>query len=128
MFLQLAATVALGCSMQVPGPSLCFKEHVRIYAEHLEPEIVRMIDVARATAPMLERGIVWITSANDSDHIIGSLHFFNRAFDIRTRNIIGHRAVEARLWAERIQAELGPDYDIVLGLDHLHLEHDPKGD
>ena len=124
---ELIATVALGCSMQVPAPSLCFKEHVRVYAEHFEPEVIRMLDVARKTAPMLERGIVWITSANDSGHVIGSLHFQNRAFDIRIKNIIGHMWVEARLWAERIQAELGPDYDIILGLDHLHLEYDPKG-
>lgn len=126
--LSLIATVALGCSMQPIAPSMCFKEHVTVYAEHFEPEVIKMLDVARATAPMLERGIVWITSANDSNHVIGSLHFQNRAFDIRIRNIIGHRAVEARLWAERIQAELGPDYDIVLALDHIHLEWDIKGD
>ena len=126
--LGLVLTVALGCSMQPVAPSMCFKEHVQIYAEHFEPEVVRMLDVARKTAPMLERGIVWITSANDSGHVIGSLHFQNRAFDIRIRNIIGHRAVEARLWAERMQAELGSDYDVVLALDHIHLEWDIKGD
>lgn len=125
--LSLIATVALGCSMQVPGPSLCFKEHVKIYAEHFEPEIIRILDVARKTAPRLGRGIVWITSANDSTkHIATSLHYKNRAFDIRIYNILGHRATEARLWAERMQLILGPNYDVVLSLSHIHVEYDPK--
>lgn len=127
--LELFVTVALGCSMQVPGPSLCFKENVKVYAGHFEPAIIRILDVARATAPMLERGIVWVTSANDSTkHVATSLHHKNRAFDIRTRNIIGHRAVEARLWAERMQSALGRHYDIILTLTHIHVEYQPKGD
>ena len=126
--LGLVATVALGCSMVFPAPSMCFKEHVQIYAGHLEPEITRIFDVVRNTAPSVERGIVWITSANDSGHVIGSLHFENRAVDVRIKNIIGHMWVEARLWAERIQQELGSDYDVVLALDHIHVEYDPKGD
>ena len=126
--LGLIATVALGCSMQPIAPSMCFKDHVQIYAGHFEPEITRIFDVVRSTAPALEKGIVWITSANDSGHVIGSLHFENRAVDVRIKNIIGHMWVEARLWAERIQEELGRDYDVILGLNHIHVEYDPKGD
>ena len=128
MLSQLIATVALGCSLYFPPPSLCFKDSVEVYAGHFEPEVTRILSVVRETAPPLEGGIVWITSANDSGHVIGSLHFQNRAFDIRIRNILGHRAVEARLWAERIQEELGPDYDVILGLDHIHIEFQPKGE
>ncbi len=126
--LGLVATVALGCSIGVHSPNLCFKEHVRVYAEHFEPEITKILYIARVTAPALDKDIVWITSANDSGHIIGSLHFENRAFDIRIQNILGHRAVEARMWAERIQLVLGPKYDVVLAIDHIHVEYDPKGD
>lgn len=128
MIVGLITAVALGCSMQPIAPSMCFKEHVRVYAGHFEPEVTRMFEVARETAPMLERGIVWITSANDSAHVIGSLHFHNKAIDIRIKNIVGHMWTEAREWAERIQAELGPDYDVILAIDHIHIEHDPKGD
>lgn len=126
--LGLLATVVLGCSIHLPAPTLCFKDHVVIYAGHFEPEITRILDVVRATAPMLGHGIVWVTSANDSTkHVDTSLHYRNRAFDFRIYNIIGHRAVEARLWAERIQATLGRNYDVILALDHIHVEYDPKG-
>lgn len=127
LMLAMLATVALGCSINLPAPTLCFKDSVAIYAGHFEPEITRILDVVRATAPMMRHGQVWVTSANDSTkHVDTSLHYWNRAFDIRIYNIIGHRAVEARLWAERIQETLGRNYDVVLALDHIHVEYDPK--
>ena len=129
LMLGLLATVALGCSIHLPSPTLCFKDNVVIYAGHFEPEITRILDVVRATAPMMRHGQVWVTSANDSTkHVDTSLHYWNRAFDFRIRNIIGHRAVEARLWAERIQEELGRHYDVILALDHINVEFQPKGE
>jgi len=107
-------------------PNLCLKDGVHINGAHFDPVMVRIIDVARATAPMLEKGTVWITSANDSEHMSGSLHYKNRAFDIRTKNIIGNEKLEARLWAERMQVELGDDYDVLLEKDHIHVEYDPE--
>jgi hypothetical protein len=88
--------------------------------------MVEIVNVARETAPMLEEGIVWITSAADSEHMEGSLHFRNHAYDIRIKNIIGDVQYEARLWAERMQIELGDDYDVLLEKDHIHVEYDPK--
>ena len=126
--LELIATVALGCSVGVHTPDLCFGEEVQVYAGHFEPEMSKILYAVRATAPTLEKGAVWITSANDGGHVIGSLHFQNRAFDIRTSNIVGHRAVETRHWASRMQLELGRDYDVIIALDHIHVEWDPKGD
>lgn len=107
-------------------PNFCLKDDVRINGAHLDPVMVRIIDVARETAPMLEKGTVWITSANDSEHMEGSLHFKNRAFDIRIKNIIGDVKHEARLWAERMQVLLGDNYDVLLEKTHLHIEWDPK--
>jgi hypothetical protein len=104
------------------------KEGVDINGAHFEPEIVRIIEVARETAPMMEKGTVWITSANDSEHSEGSLHFNDRAFDIRIKNIVG--VIEfpqaARVWAERMQIALGDDYDVLLEKDHIHVEYDPE--
>ncbi len=124
MITELAAGIVLGCL--VYAPNLCLKDDVIIQGQHFDPVMVRIIDVARETAPMMEKGTVWITSANDSMHMEGSLHFNNRAFDIRIWNILGHVQDEARLWAERMQVALGDDYDVLLEADHLHVEWDPK--
>ena len=102
------------------------KDDVRINGAHFYPEVVKIVTVARKTAPALEGDAVWITSANDSTHMRGSLHYVNRAFDIRTRNIIGDKQHEARLWVERMQVALGDDYDVVLERDHIHAEYDPE--
>jgi hypothetical protein len=109
-------------------PNLCLKDGVHVNGAHFDKVMVRIIDVARETAPMLEKGTVWITSANDSKHMAGSLHFNNRAFDIRIKNIIAGMAfpLAARGWAERMQVALGDDYDVVLEDDHIHVEYDPK--
>jgi hypothetical protein len=109
-------------------PNLCLKDGVHINGDHFDTVMVRIIDVARETAPMMEKGTVWITSANDSTHMEGSLHFNNRAFDIRISNIIAATEFPyaARMWAEKMQIMLGDDYDVLLEHDHIHVEYDPE--
>lgn len=63
-----------------------------------------------------------ITSANDGKHMKGSKHYSGEALDLRIWNLMGD---EAAVTAE-LQKELGPDYDVVLEKDHIHLEYDPK--
>lgn len=123
MLSELAATVAMGCLVYMPN--LCLKDGVRINGAHFNPEIVRILDAARETAPMMERGTIWITSANDARHSDDSLHYKNRAFDIRIFNIIGDVQYEAKLWAERMQEVLGPEYDVLYENNHIHVEYDP---
>lgn len=106
-------------------PNICLKDSVHVNGAHFDPVMVRIIEVARDTAPMLESGTVWITSANDGNHSEGSLHYENRAFDIRIKNIIGHVRNEAQLWAERMQNALGNRYDVLLERNHIHIEYDP---
>lgn len=70
-----------------------------------------------------------ITSCNDSKHGDKSLHYFGRAFDVRTKNIPS-MALKIEI-ADLCKANLGPQFDVVLesvGLDneHLHIEWDPK--
>jgi hypothetical protein len=124
MITELAAGVVLGCFVWLPN--LCLKNGVVINGAHFESYMVRIIDAARETAPPLEKGIVWITSANDLIHMRNSLHYKNRAFDIRIRNILGDNPGAAGVWAERMQIALGKDYDVVLEADHIHAEFDPK--
>lgn len=63
-----------------------------------------------------------ITSVNDGKHMVDSLHYKGRAMDIRTWYIQGR---ELQVVAE-LKRELGPDYDVVLEKDHIHIEYDPK--
>ena len=106
-------------------PKLKTKDGVIINGPHFDEEMVRILDVARATAPSLDDDTVWITSANDSRHMTGSLHYKNRAYDIRTRNII-NKVEFAPKWVEDMQIELGVDYDIILESDHIHAEYQPE--
>ena len=69
-------------------PNIKTKNGVVINGAHFYPEIALIIAVARETAPELTDDTVWITSANDGQHMHGSLHYENKAFDIRTRNIV----------------------------------------
>lgn len=63
-----------------------------------------------------------ITSANDGKHGKNTLHDDGLALDLRTWSLQG-REVEV---AGQLQAALGPDYDVVLESDHIHLEFQPK--
>jgi hypothetical protein len=121
---EVATTVLIGCLTYMPG--LCLKAGVEINGAHMGSEMQQIVEVAIETAPMLERGTVWITSANDSIHHPESLHYKNLAYDIRIWNIIGAVKAEARSWAERMQVALGDDYDVLLERDHIHVEYDPE--
>ncbi len=109
-------------------PKLYLKDCVCINGAHMYPEIVRIVNAARATAPPLTDNAVWITSAKDGSHMAGSLHYENRAYDIRTRNIVGlaEFPLAGRTWVDRMRLVLGDDYDVVLEKDHIHAEYDPK--
>ena len=124
MLSTIAATAAM--SLMVLMPNLYLKDGVRINGAHFDSEIVKILDAARDTAPKMERGAVWVTSANDSRHGDNSLHYKNQAFDIRIYNIAGDIHYEAKRWAERLQQVFGSDYDVVYELDHIHVEFDPK--
>jgi hypothetical protein len=91
--------------------------------------MVKIIDVARATAPEMSRNCIWITSANDSRHKDNSLHYKNKAFDIRVFNIKAFSYKKARAWVKRMQEELGEDYDVIFETnpDHIHAEFQPEG-
>ena len=123
MFTGIVTTVAIACI--ISSPALCFKEGVHVNGPHLYPEMTQITEMARTTAPPLNDDVIWITSANDSRHQTGSLHYKDRAFDIRIYNITGDVHYEAELWAERLALALGIGYDVVKEADHIHVEYDP---
>lgn len=56
----------------------------------------------------------------DGKHMEGSLHFKNRAFDGSLPTQSEAECIEA------LRVFLGPEYDVVVEVDHLHAEWDPK--
>lgn len=70
-----------------------------------------------------------ITSFNDSTHGVGSLHPFDKAFDVRTKHIA--QPQDKELIRRNIREALTADFDIVFEdrggeNEHLHIEYDPK--
>lgn len=118
------------------------KPDVKLTGRHLDPEIYKMVFAAYMTAPKLNDGTVWITSANDGTHKVGSKHYKSEAFDIRIWNVRGYDGPHREMgkltwtkqevitnWARGLRLALGDDYDVVYGdrlhLDHIHVEWDP---
>jgi len=71
-----------------------------------------------------------ITSGNDSTHKDGSLHYENKATDLRANNVSDK--LQDKL-ADDLQKRLGDDYDVGSehfkdhpDRDHIHVEYDPK--
>lgn len=61
-----------------------------------------------------------ITSTYDGNHMPGSLHYGNQAYDIR------HPTKDTRKLCQDIADALECDFDVVFGCDHIHIEYDPK--
>ena len=99
------------------------KEGARVFG--ISTEVLLAVMVANDVWKELgvSKGIV-ITSCLDGKHKIGSKHYTGHAIDIRTWNLPdpAHGLIAQNL----LKDYLGPDYDIVLESDHLHVEFDPK--
>lgn len=65
-----------------------------------------------------------VTSARDGLHSPGSLHYYGKAVDLRTRYFGKEQVLEI---AREMRDLLGQDYDVVVHSTHLHIEYDPKG-
>lgn len=67
-----------------------------------------------------------VTSIVDGRHSANSLHYRDgkgRAVDFRTRHLPDQETKEAITRA--ISDALGPEFDVVLESDHVHVEYDP---
>lgn len=65
-----------------------------------------------------------VTSIFDSsEHLENSYHYKGRAADIRTRHLGPDGA--QRMWGVIAEA-VGPGFDVILEVDHIHIEHDPR--
>lgn len=66
----------------------------------------------------------WITSARDGKHKKDSLHYVGFALDFRTKDIQPNALPD---FEDEVKRALGPQFDVVLEVDHLHVEWDVKG-
>ncbi len=62
-----------------------------------------------------------ITSTYEGAHSAGSLHYQNKAIDIRFPKKLSQAGAVTVL-----TAKLGEGYDVVLEATHIHVEYDPK--
>lgn len=85
------------------------------------PRILIIAAAAANVASTMEVTIV-ITSGTDGKHMVGSKHYTEEALDFRTSNLTKS---QISTFKQRIKARLGPDYDVVLEKDHIHVEYDP---
>lgn len=64
-----------------------------------------------------------ITSLNDGQHMAGSLHYEGKAADLRIWNLAPN---DPKVVERRIAILVGPEFDVILEKDHIHIEYDPK--
>jgi hypothetical protein len=70
-----------------------------------------------------------VTSTNDGNHMNGSKHFTNNAFDLRANNMTDEQQKKI---ASELQEKLGSDYYVGAEFftnesnDHIHVEYDPR--
>lgn len=127
--------------MKVNLPILKFKEGVVVKHGHLQPHITAILAAALETAPITEDGAVWVTEMYRNIRTSIDMHELCSAIDFRCKNILinkpgspdeqqQERVRLGGLWAERVSAKLGPDYDCVAHGEgpafHLHVEFDPR--
>jgi hypothetical protein len=88
----------------------------------IRPEIIFAAMVAQEVYRDTYSSLV-ITSGLDSLHGEHSLHYSGEAIDLRINNLPPGRAVEVMT---EIKKRLGAEFDVVLEVDHIHIEFDPK--
>ena len=95
-----------------------FKEGTRVV--ELNDALLKMLEGIDKVFLVLGH-VPTITSVNDGTHMQGSKHYSNEALDLRTRDF---PVEEHKLVRDSLAKILGPEYDVVLEKDHIHLEHD----
>ena len=99
-----------------------FSIKVGVDACGIKPELVPVLIVANEVYANMGYDFV-ITSLVDGQHRAGSLHAFGFAADMRTKHIPIEKQAPIR---DEIAIRLGPQYDVILEADHIHVEFDPR--
>ena len=91
--------------------------------EKLIPLMVKSLPIIEKACKVIEGESyeMTITSGNDGAHKKGSLHYINRAINIRCKDM--KSPIEVVL---RIKQRLGRNFDVIYEYNHIHIEYDPK--
>lgn len=98
--------------------------HLKSHSVNLNGLSVESLEALSTAARVWQRhgmSTITVTSANDGQHKTNSLHYKGDAFDLRTHYLPDPLGI-----SNELRDELGPDYDVVLEPDHLHIEYDPE--
>lgn len=88
----------------------------------IQPETIIAVIVSNDVYARLGHECV-VTSCLDSQHRSGTLHKHGFAVDLRTKHIPTEK--QSAL-ASEIATRLGPQFDVILESDHLHIEFDNR--
>ncbi len=105
---------------------MIFKDNVVL---NIQPEIAKILPLIDKVHEELDTHEAVITSANDSTHMNGSLHYKGLAIDIRTRDIhpeLVTDLVKAIKLRTNGSVLLNTPYQVITEVDHIHIEFDPK--
>lgn len=91
--------------------------------DHLHPMLILALRTIEDTIRSLEgyQYEMTITSGNDGAHKRGSLHYKNKAIDIRNRDMTFTTEV-----ATKLSLKLGRNFDVINEGTHIHIEYDQK--
>ena len=64
-----------------------------------------------------------VTACVDGKHMAGSFQYSGAAIDLRTRDLAPD---EVQKLTARTKSCLGDDFDVLLEVDHIHIEFQPK--
>jgi hypothetical protein len=99
---------------------LFLKPGVRITG--MRPEIL-LAALAAMEAYRAAGHDLMVTACVDGKHMTGSLHYAGAAIDLRTRDVA---PADVQKLITQIKTCLGDDFDVLLEVDHLHIEFQPK--
>ena len=92
---------------------------------HLDPRVEAALPTICKVWEAETLQIVVFTAGRDGVHGLNSLHYEGRALDCRTRTL---KIDQINAVKDALKAALGPDWDVVIEADHLHIELDRRAD
>jgi hypothetical protein len=88
----------------------------------IQPQIVAAFPIIESVFLSFGKESI-LTSGTEGQHMAGSLHPKGLAADWRIHHV--PQAMHAQL-IEKLQKALGKEFQVILELDHAHVEFDPK--
>jgi len=88
----------------------------------LRPEMALALALAQQIYLRYQRVEFAITSVVEGKHKRASLHYAGCAADLRRPD----NAVQAAELGKALREALGDDFDVIVEVDHIHIEYQPK--